>query len=252
MTVALVLSGGGIRGISHLGVLKALDEGGIKISHISGTSTGAILGALYSSGLDPEFILDEIISTKFYTYMRPAFTTSGVLKMDRIGDFLRKYITNDSFEALNIPLTVAATNLQLGVTEYFNSGELINPILCSSCIPAVFKPVSYNGKTYIDGGVLNNFPLEPVKSENLIIGSDCNYIDDNFGGKGFKLIIERALLLAINGSLQEAKSKCHILIDPSRIKGTGVFEFRRAKEIFIMGYEEAKKQLTLYKNNLNG
>ncbi len=244
MPTGLVLSGGGIRGVSHLGVLKALEEEGLKIDQISGTSAGALLGALYSYGYSPEFILEEIVSTKLFKLLKPEFAGGGMLKMDKIGAFLKNYIKEDSFDRLRIPLTVVATDLRKGKSISFNSGELITPVLCSSCIPVVFKPIQFNGCEYIDGGVLSNFPIAPLQEScDFIIGSDCNFIDDNFQRKGFKSIIERSLLLALNGNMKNNKTACDVLIDPPAIKQIGVFEFSRAKEIFVIGYEEAKRQL---------
>jgi len=248
MVTGLVLSGGGVRGVSHLGVLKALDEENIQIDHISGTSAGAILGALYSYGYTPDFILDAILSANFFKLMSPVFTGTGMLSMDKIGVFLKNYLKHDSFEELKIPLNVIATDLRKGASVNFNSGELIKPILCSSCIPIVFKPVLFNGVEYVDGGILSNFPVAPIRDVcDFLIGSDCNFIDEDYQGTGFKSIIERSLLLAVNGSMKKGKILCDILIDPPGIKRMGVFEFSKAKEIFAIGYKEAKERLSLYK-----
>ena len=253
MSTGLVLSGGGMRGISHLGVLKALEEEGWKIDQISGTSAGALLGALYSYGYSPDFILAEIVSTRFFKLLNPVLNGSGMLKMDKIALFLKKFIKEDSFEQLRIPLTVVATDIRKGTSKYFSSGELIVPLLCSSCVPVVFKPLQFNGNEYIDGGVLSNFPIKPIQDKcDFIIGSDCNYIDDDFQKSGFKSIIERSLLLALNGNMKNSKKACNLLIDPPGIKQIGVFEFKKAKEIFTIGYNEAKKQLATFKKIQDG
>ena len=124
MTIGLALSGGGARGISHLGVFKALDEFGVHLDCISGTSTGALIGALYSYGLSPEKILELIINTRIFTSLRPAWTWTGLVNVDGLQDLILKLMPENSFEALKIPVTIAATNLKKGRAEYFTSGRI--------------------------------------------------------------------------------------------------------------------------------
>ena len=248
MKSGLALSGGGIRCIAHLGILKAFEENNIRISIISGTSAGAMIGALYSHGYRPEFILEKIISTRFFKILRPSWSMQGMLNMDKIGDLLAELLPENDFSALKIPLIIAVTNLKKGITEYFDSGKLIMPILCSSCIPVVFNPVQFNGNLYIDGGILNNLPAQPLTSRtDFIIGSHCNPIDDNYERRGFKTLIERTMLMAINGNVKISKPLCSILIEPSELKKFGGFELNKADKIFTIGYKAGKK---IIENNL--
>lgn len=245
MVAGLVLSGGGVRGIAHLGVLKALEEAQVKINAISGTSAGAIIGALYSHGYSPDYILKEIVSTSFFKLLKPALSLQGMLNIDGVGKFLKNYFPIDSFSSLKIPLTVAATNLQKGISEYFDSGELIVPLLCSSCIPVVFNPVRFNNMLYIDGGILNNLPLAPLKKNNkFIIGSHCNPIDDDYHRRGYKTLVERTMLMAINGNVKSVKKECDLLIEPQELKKIGGFEISKAEKIFACGYDETKAVLS--------
>ena len=249
MSTALVLAGGGIRGAAHLGVLKALEEESIIIDYISGSSAGAIIGALYSYGHTPEFILSELENTNMFGLMKPSFSGEGMLKMDKVGLFLKKFIDKDDFKNLKIPLSVAVTNISSGKSEYFTTGELIQPLLCSSCIPVVFKPVKFQGNHYIDGGILDNFPVTPVQNFSLIIGSDCNYVASDFTGTGFKSIVERSLLLAINRDTQGKKENCAFTVETPKSRNYSVFDFKKAKEIFAIGYEEAKEEIKRYKEH---
>jgi NTE family protein len=156
----IALSGGGARGIAHIGILKAIDEAGIRISKVSGTSAGAIVGMLYCSGYAPDSIMEIIRETQFIKYLRPAISKSGLLKLESIIPLFKKYLTNDSFETLNIPLVVAATNVSKAETTFFTEGELIKKVLASCAVPVMFKPVMVRGEAYIDGGVLNNLPVD--------------------------------------------------------------------------------------------
>jgi NTE family protein len=245
MKVGLVLSGGGIRGVAHLGVIKAIEEAGVKTDYLSGTSAGAIIGALYSYGYKPDEILQMILSTSFFKSLKIAWTTKGLLRIDGLHDVLLKYLPINSFDALKIPLVVAATDVKRGKIEYFSQGELIQPLLCSSCVPAVFDPYRFNGLLYLDGGILDNLPVKAIHDKcDVIIGSHCNFINAEFDVKNIRSVIERSLLMAINGNTSLSKSLCHVLIEPPEVGKFSGFDINRAREIFDLAYQFTKETFT--------
>lgn len=238
MKVGLTLSGGGARGIAHLGVIKGLTEKGVTISAISGTSAGAIIGSLFCYGYSPDEILQIIIKTSFLKSMRPALTKTGLLKIEKLKSLFLKYLPEDDFSALKIPMTVAATEIKKGQTDFFSEGELIMPILASCCVPVIFQPLSYGNGLYVDGGILDNLPVEPIRKQtDFLIGVHTNPIDNDFDVKNVKVLIERSLLMAINGNTQQRKSQCNLIIEPPKLKKIAGSEMGRAKELFEIGYE---------------
>jgi NTE family protein len=242
MKIGLVLSGGGARGICHLGVMKALDEFGVKIDFLSGTSAGSITGALYSYGYKPDEIIDIISSTSLTKTLRIAWKWTGLLSLDGLTQLFLKYIPENTFEALKIPLTIAATDIKKGRIEYFSTGELIPAILGSCCVPAVFNPVEMNGGLYVDGGVLDNLPVKGIRDKcDFIIGSHCNFIRSDVDLKNFRTVIERSLLMAINGSTTVSKTLCNILIEPPEVGKFSGFDLSKAKELFDVGYKYTKE-----------
>lgn len=241
MKIGLVLSGGGSRGIAHLGVMKALEEAGITISIIAGSSSGAIAGALYGSGYSPEKILEIVREIKLFRLIRPAISISGLLKMESAELLYRQHILEDTFEALSIPLIVAATDLGLGKTVFFTEGPLIRPLMASTCIPVVFDPIEVNGSYFVDGGVLNNFPAETLVGKcDKIIGLHCNPVDEAFRLGNFRTMLERTFLLTINANAYSRRKFCDIFIEPPDLKTFKVFDIARADEIFQIGYDYAK------------
>ncbi len=237
MKIGLVLSGGGARGLMHLGVIKALNELGVQFSCISGTSAGSIIGALYAYGHSPEDILKQI-STGYFKAVRPAWALSGLMSLEGLKTELLRYIPENNFAALKIPLTTVATDLVKGQAKYFDEGELIPAVLASACVPAVFNPVTVNGVMYVDGGILDNLPVKPIQDKcDFIIASHCNPIDDHFDRMNIKAIIERSLLMAINGNTTVSKGMCNVLIEPPGISKFGGFDIGRAKEMFAIGYD---------------
>src|SRR6187401_3388039 len=190
--IGIALSGGGARGFAHLGVLKALEEMGITISEISGTSAGAIAGAFYCYGYKPDQILEIVTSTGFLKSVRPAWSWIGLLSMDGFKAVMHKYLPEDSFEKLKIPLTVATTEIRLGKVTYFDSGELISRVIASSSIPALFDPKVLDGHVFVDGGIIDNLPARPlVGKTDFIIGSHCNPVEQRFDIKNAKEVTER-------------------------------------------------------------
>lgn len=241
MKIGLTLSGGGARGVAHIGVIKALEELGLEFSIISGTSAGSIIGAMYAYGYKPLHILEIIKEISIFKSVRPAWNWSGLLTMDGMKDLLFKYMPNNSFEKLKIPLTIAATEIRVGEIRYFHEGELIPAIMASCTIPAVFSPMVLKDGLYVDGGVFDNLPAKAIRDKcGFLIGSHCNQIPKEFDPKNMKVVIERSLLMAINANTQISKSYCDVLIEPTAMGRYGSFEIGKAQEIFDFAYSFTK------------
>lgn len=242
--IGIVLSGGGARGISHLGALQAINEMGIKPRFISGTSAGAIVGALYAAGHSPAEMLDFITKTNILRYFKPASNLTGILRMEKTAEAFRLFLAEDSFESLKIPLFINATDIERGEIVYFNSGELIKPIQAASCIPFLFAPVEIDGRFYIDGGILNNLPAEPLVGRcDYIIGIHSNAVSE-LKVSNMKQVIERTFHLVINANIEPRKSLCHLFIEPPEMASYKVFDVAKAKEIFDVGYRYTQQVLT--------
>jgi NTE family protein len=242
--VGLVLSGGGIRGVAHLGVIQALSERGIEFSHISGTSAGAIAGAFTAAGYTAKEVLKIITNTRLLRYLRPGISSSGLLSMHQAELLYRKYIPHNSFEKLKIPLIIAVVDFGEAKVTYLNHGALAKAICASSSIPGIFRPVVINEKMYVDGGLLNNFPIEPlIGSCDFIIGSSCNNLPVINKVTSFTQLIERSSAMAISMNVNGKPSLCQAFIEPLNLGSYSVFDTRFAEEIFWIGYEETLKTI---------
>ncbi|MCH7408566.1 patatin-like phospholipase family protein [Belliella sp. DSM 111904] len=240
--IGLAFSGGGIRGIAHLGVIKALDEFGIKPDQVSGSSAGAIAGAMYCKGYKADEIFDAIVSTNYFKFMRPAISWTGIFRMDTVVALFEKYFTEDDFASLSIPLTVAATDIKRGKVVYFSKGPLIKAVMASSCIPGMFDPIEIDGRYYVDGGVLNNMPVEPHEGVcDVIIGVNCNHLPEEHNITNIKNLIERTVIMSMNYNVYSRKNKCDFFIEPKGLAKYGVFDIKKAGEIYDAGYQAALK-----------
>ena len=238
MKIGLVLSGGGARGIAHLGVIKALLEMGIQFDQIAGTSAGAIAGALLAQGYTPDESLKIIESSSFVRHLRPAWNRMGLLRLDTIVDLYRKYIPHDSFEGLQIPLHVVAVDLSAGEQIIFERGELVRPVLASSCLPGIFEPFLINKRQFVDGGVLNNMPVDVIEHKvDFLIGSHCNPSGSTKPIRSMRSVIERSIILAVQSKTKEKFSRCNVLLEPVDLVGYSPTDISKARELFRIGYQ---------------
>ncbi|MEQ9412388.1 MAG: patatin-like phospholipase family protein, partial [Cyclobacteriaceae bacterium] len=112
-------------------------------------------------------------------------------------------------------------------------------------VPAVFNPVSFNGGLFVDGGICDNLPCKPITTMcDLLIGSHCNPISNNFDAKNLKVVVERSLLMAINGNTKQSKAMCDVVIEPKKLDQFSSFEIAKAKEIFDIGYQFTMENFT--------
>jgi NTE family protein len=164
--------------------------------------------------------------------------------LDKIRALLLEYIPHNSFEGLKTPMIITATNFNECKVKYFSFGELINPILASSAIPVFFKPIEIDGKIYIDGGILNNFPVEPLRSDcDFIIGSSCNHLPDTDTIESYRRLIERSIIMSINSDMAVKAEYCDVIIEPHGMGATSVFDVKKTEEIYWLAYEAALRKL---------
>ncbi|MCY7356342.1 MAG: patatin-like phospholipase family protein [Rudanella sp.] len=227
--------------MAHLGVLKALNEQGVRIDRIAGTSAGAIAGVMVANGYTPEEALKIVESSSFMKHLRPAWNRMGLLRIDTAIDLYRKFIPHDSFEGLKIPLHIGAVDLNEGDFDVFESGELIRPVLASCCLPGIFEPMLLNKRQYVDGGVLNNLPVELIENKvDALIGSHCNPFGLTKPITSMKGVIERSLILAVQSKTKERFAKCNVLIEPPELTSYALSDVKHAREIFRIGYQHTK------------
>ncbi|MBR9998503.1 MAG: patatin-like phospholipase family protein [Cyclobacteriaceae bacterium] len=252
MRIGIALSGGGARGVAHLGILKALEEMDVKPGIIAGTSAGSIIGALYAYGYSPPEIFKIISKTRLFRILRPSFNWKGLLTLENTYSLFKSLLPADTFESLKLPLYVCTTNLRNGRPAFFSSGELIRPVIASSAIPVLFSPVKIGDEYYIDGGVVNNLPVEPLIGHcDKIIGVHCNPVDENFAPENMKNLLERTFILTISRNVAQRIDNCDIFLEPYELRRFGALEFSKITEIFDMGYHYVKDEARMIEKILN-
>jgi NTE family protein len=240
----IVLSGGGARGFAHLGVIQALNEADIFPDIVSGTSAGALAGALFCDGHTPNEILKIMKRQSKLDYMRPVVPRDGLLQISGVVKLLESSLKAKTFEELKLPLIVCATDLNNGKSVYISKGELITALIASSSIPVLFKPVIINKTYYVDGGVLDNLPIKPIQNKcSLLLGSFVNPVGYEESISGLITIAMRVFMLDQTKEMLEKKKYFDLLIAPAELTKFGILEVEKADEIFEMGYKQTKEKL---------
>ncbi|NKI31179.1 patatin-like phospholipase family protein [Croceivirga thetidis] len=245
-SIGLVLSGGGVRGMAHIGLIKAMQEHGLEAKVVSGSSIGALVGAFYANDTPVETMLQFFKETPLFQYSFFAFGKPGFINTDRYAPILKKHFENDSFATLKKPLYVVATDMQNGLEKVFSEGQLIKPLLASAALSPVFSPVLIDDILYADGGIMNNFPKEYVDAESdFVIGSNVS-----IAGKLEQKDLSNSIQLAtrITGLMVYASShdklqQCDLQIEPTELENIGVLDKKGIEKAYTIGYDYSMKVL---------
>ena len=164
-TLGVALSGGGVRGLAHLGVLQVLEREGITIDGIAGTSMGGLIAGVYAAGVPLEATIDAATQAGLLSFAAPDGTWRGLFGHRKMEAFLSDLLGSEEirFEDLNIPTAVIAVDIESGEMVVLDHGPLIPALLATAAFPIIFSPVHYQGRWLIDGGVLNNLPIDIVR-----------------------------------------------------------------------------------------
>lgn len=245
-SIGLVLSGGGIRGMAHIGLIKAMREHGIEAEMVAGASVGALVGALYANGNSTESMLNFFRETPLFQYSFFAINKPGFIDTERYVNIFKDFFTKDTFESLEIPLFVVATDLLSGYEKVFYEGELIKPLLASAALPPVFSPVDIDGILYADGGIMNNFPKEYVDNKtDFIIGSNVS-ITVPLQKKDLRNSLQlagRVTSLMIHASNKEKLYQCDLFIEPKDLEKIGVLDKKGIEKAYGIGYEHGSRAI---------
>jgi len=171
--VGLVLSGGGARGFFHIGVIQALQRYKIEVGEIAGTSIGAIIGAMWAG--NPKVNFDDVTrQIDFREIIQTMIQVERKGEPNQLIDYIKKFVVAKTFEELKIKLKFNATDINNRAEVIFENGNLFPGLIASIALPGIFKPVEYNGNYLIDGGIINNVPINLITNNSTIIVSDIS------------------------------------------------------------------------------
>ncbi len=243
--IGIALSGGGIRGLCHAGVLKALDEYGIKPAVLSGVSAGAVVAALYADGYTPDEIAALFEDVSFRKMAQIQIPDGGIFSIKAFEHFMGRTLRAKRFEDLSIPTYIVATDFDKGQIVEFCEGILIHPLVASCSIPILFVPKKIKGVHYVDGGVLKNFPVSTIRPLcDYLIGINASPIVADEYKLTLMSVAQRTYHFMFKANILYDKQLCDLLIEPVDLAHYDMFDVEKGREIFELGYQTAKKTLS--------
>jgi len=241
--IGLALGGGFARGIAHVGVLKVLEEEGIPVRMVAGTSVGALIGAAYCSGVTVDELTAMAHNVRFTTFARWTLSRCGFASNDRMISFLTRFLKVKTFEDLRIPLGVTATDFNTGEGVVFHSGSMIDPVRASCAYPGMFLPVQIRGRYLVDGMLSHPVPTRPVRE----MGADrvlAVHLKGTWanGGPPRHLfdVIGQSFAIAQDAMSALWRQAADLVIEPD-VAGFAYDDFKRADELIRVG-EVAMRQ----------
>ncbi len=242
--IGMALSGGGVRGLAHIGILQAFKENGIEISHFSGASAGALVGVMAAARCGIQKMLDFWTETDPFRVSKLGILEAGLFNSVAYVDDIKKYVKVETFEELPLKLSVAVSAMLSGTLKIIDSGPLWPIVVASASFPIMFSPVAVEDEMYMDGGILDNFPVEPLKKDcDLIIGVNVapHKVIEKEDLDSFRDVIERVMDLRYHADRHDKRELCDVLICPDKIDTFGVFETDAMLDIYQLGYQAGLK-----------
>ena len=243
--IGIALGGGFARGLSHIGVLKVLEEEHIPVDFVAGTSVGSIIGAAYCSGMSTRELEELARMVRFKDFARWTISRYGFASNDRMRGFLCRFLKCRTFEELRIPLAVAATDFVSGEGMIFRTGDLIDPVRASCAYPGMFLPVHFQERQFVDGMLSYPVPAQPLRK----MGADrvfAVHLSASWGNlqgpRHIFDVIGQCFSIAQETMCDGWLSQTDVRIEPD-VRGFSYDSFDRAAELIAAGETAARAML---------
>ena len=257
LKIGLALGGGGARGLSHIGVIKVLEENNIPIDFIAGSSIGAMIGALYASSKDIKKVQDIALSNNWrglLSLVDPSLK-QGLINGDKVKKFIEKNLDTKHIEDFKVPMVVVATDLKTGNHEVIKKGNASSAVRASVSLPLVFKPHKLNGKLFADGGLSMPVPTDVVRNMGadivIAVNLDADYFSNNHNNHdkdfGFYKIAQSSISILRYHLAGYNTESADIKVLP-KVGHIRMEEFLKVKEVISEGEKAMKKNLKKLKD----
>ncbi len=250
-SVGVAFSGGGAKGFSHIGVLKAFEHFGIRPDVMSGVSAGSIAVALYGAGLSTDDMIECFSeASSFGDFTEWAIPKQGFMRLNRFAKLLESWLPVRNLEEMKIPSVICATDFDHGKSVGWGKGEIVPRVVASCSIPIIFHPVKINGVNYVDGGVLRNLPAWAIRDYcTMLFGSNCSPMRRSFDPKGSIIdIAYRSFHLMMKSNTPQDLRLCDHVIEISHMSSVKTFDLSSLRRGVTVGYDAACRVLEKVNN----
>jgi NTE family protein len=252
--LGVALGGGFARGLAHIGVLKVLEEEGIAIDCLAGTSVGSVIAAAYCSGASARELEEIARLVRFRDFARWSFSRYGICNSDRMAAFLSRILKAATFEELKIPLAVAATDFLTGEPVVFRGGPICDPVRASCAYPGMFAPVEIAGRLLVDGMLGHAVPTTPLRQMGagyvLGISLSAHWLRMN-GPRHLFDVIGQCFSIAQARMSVHWKKDADLVLEPE-VDGFAYDAFDRSAELIANGERAMRAALPTLKQALAG
>ncbi len=244
--IGLALSGGAARGIAHISVLETLEQEGIPIHAIAGTSAGSVVGALYAAGIPLCDIRHILLEAKWKNILKFAFPKLGLVSSEGIYKFMDSILKGKKFSALKLPFAAVATDLRDGEKVTMTSGSVARAVQASCSLPVIFTPTAVNKRMLIDGGVSSQIPVRSVRKElkaKKVVAVDVNYraLESDQFDNIIKIATHLSALWASRNARDEEKLADVVIQVNAR--GISLYDLSKSKELLDRGRRAAEGKM---------
>ncbi len=245
--IGLALGGGAALGGAHIGVLRAFDELGLKISQISGNSIGAVVACLYAFGKNWQEIEEIAMEMNWMDVSNFSPSKYSLFSNKKLGEKLKEIIGDKEFNESQIPLSVVASNLNTGNKSILKKGKVIEAVMASAAIPGLFKPVEMDGALLVDGGLVENIPVSLLQDTraDIIIGVNLNARRSLRKPENWFGVMINSYYTLIDSLSKAYTTNADLMIEPD-LSDFSLIDTKQTKELVEKGYEEAIKVLKEY------
>jgi NTE family protein len=245
--ISLALSGGGARGAYHLGVLQRIDDMGISVKAICGTSIGATIGTSYLAGVKPKRQLEIFKSHEFRDIFSFNYFRKSIFKINYEAQIINDLIPCDSLEKLSMPMFVTALDLISGKELYYSSGAI--PKLCfgSSALVPLLSPIKHDDLLLADGGFVNHMPYLPLlEYSHPIIGVNLHPVSISTKQDSMYEFLKRTIYINTYSNSKNSESHCDTVVTNDKLREYSLVSFKYLDEMFELGYTDSERLLAKY------
>ncbi len=242
--IGLALGGGAVLGAVHIGVLRAMDEFGISVDYISGTSIGAFVSAFYANEIKWHEIRDIALDLNWLDLSGISFSHLGILSNDKIGKLIRENIGDIALEDSKIPVAMVTTDIVSGEKVVLTRGDIGQAAMASTCIPGVFAPIEIDGNLLVDGGMVESVPISPLQDmgAEFIIAVDLNSRNKEKIPENIVEVMLRSFNIMSKTAARLQVQKADIIIAPD-LSDFNVIDMDQTPDLIERGYSEAMSAL---------
>jgi NTE family protein len=243
--IGLALGGGAARGIAHIGVIKALEKNNVSVEYISGTSIGALIGSFYAFGKTPEEIEELIPELNFRKILNLTIPRKGFVSTDKVKNLILDGLGDVRVEDAKIPLAIVSTDIKTGEQFVFRKGPLTTAVCASVCVPGIFIPVEYQGRTLVDGGLTENVPISPLEDmgAGLTIAVNLNGVRQYPAPDDIISILGNAMDIAIDRRTFKQLEEADFVISMDLSRFTRLDNSQSSNELVELGEEYTKETI---------